>query len=119
MGAIKVFGIAEPVILVVSLFYKQKIVLAKSFFDNSNPQNGRILKCSIKTESAIYHISNRYANNSGVERKRLFESFHNFFGNFTDDSVDHYNILVGDFNCTLDKTIDRNPSHNRDDIGTN
>ncbi|CAC5398052.1 unnamed protein product [Mytilus coruscus] len=34
-----------------------------------------------------------------------------------DDSVDHYNILVGDFNCTLDKT-NRNPSHSRDDIGT-
>ncbi|CAC5367126.1 E3.1.11.2 [Mytilus coruscus] len=87
-------------------------------FDNTSSQNGRIIKCSIKTESAIYHISNIYANNSGIERKRLFESFHNFFGNFTDDSVDHYNILVGDFNCTLDKTIDRNPSHSRDDIGT-
>ncbi|CAC5422680.1 E3.1.11.2 [Mytilus coruscus] len=90
----------------------------EAVFDNSNPQNGRIIKCSIKTESAIYHISNIYANNSGIERKRLFESFHNFFGNFTDDSVDHYNILVGDFNCTLDKINDRNPSYTRDDIGT-
>ncbi|CAC5383636.1 E3.1.11.2 [Mytilus coruscus] len=87
-------------------------------FDNTSSKNGRIIKCSIKTESAIYHISNIYANNSGIERKQLFESFHNFFGNFTDDSVDHYNILVGDFNCTLDKTIDRNPSHSLDDIGT-
>ncbi|CAC5387703.1 unnamed protein product [Mytilus coruscus] len=87
-------------------------------FDNTSSQNGRIIKCCIKTESAIYHISNIYANNSGIERKRLFESFHNYFDNFTDDSVDHYNILVGDFNCTLDKTIDRNPSHSRDDIGT-
>ena len=97
------------------------ILFGKNFCENvsitnDNP-NGRVIRCDIKLDNALYHISNVYAPNNGLERKQFFESFHNLMGNFGDDSVDHYNIIVGDFNCALDKRLDRSPAHKSDDIG--
>lgn len=70
MGALKVFIIAEPVIIELSLFDKPEIVMARLCFDNTNSPNGRMITCSIKKENAIY-ISNIDAYNSDLERKQL------------------------------------------------
>ncbi|CAC5390076.1 unnamed protein product [Mytilus coruscus] len=37
---------------------------------------------------------------------------------YDDDSVEHFSVLLGDFNCTLDKKLDRVPSHQNNDFGT-
>ena len=38
---------------------------------------------------------------------------------YSDDGTDHYNIFLGDFNCALDRKLDRSPSHQNDDTGLN
>ncbi|CAC5423972.1 unnamed protein product [Mytilus coruscus] len=72
-------------------------------------------KCSFCNKNG--HVRNDCAD---FKHHAMIKSYGNYASEILeDDSVDHYNILVGDFNCTLDKkTIDRNPSHSRDDIGT-
>ena len=58
-----------------------------------------------------------YAPNLCSDRKQFFDSFQNISYNHGDDSIYHYNIVLGDFNCILDKKIDRYPNRRTDDIG--
>ena len=99
----------------VAILFGQKFS-EKVSFTNDNP-NRRMIKCDIKLDNAIYHISNVYAPNNEHDRKQFFESFHSLLGKFNDDSAEHYNIIVEDFNCALDKKIDRSPVHKSDDTG--
>ena len=43
----------------------------------------------------------------------------NSIGNQIDDSSQHYEIILGDFNCVLDKKLDRCPPHRTEDNGLN
>ena len=65
----------------------------------------------------MFHISNIYAPNLYSYRKQFFDSFQNISYNHEDDSIYHYNIVVGDFNSILDKKIYRYPNRRTDDIG--
>ena len=58
-----------------------------------------------------------YAPNLCSDRKQFFDSFQNISYNHEDDSIYHYNIVLGDFNCILEKKIDRYPNRRTDDIG--
>ena len=79
---------------------------------------GRVIKCVIKTENAFYHITNVYAHNNSIDKKNFFTSLSNQRdNNIFDDSVEHYYIHLGDFNCAMEKRIDRSPSHQNDDLG--
>lgn len=53
------------------------------------------------------------------QKKKLFESLQKSIGNQNDDSLQHYEIILGDFNCVLDKTIDKCPPHRTEDSGLN
>ena len=97
------------------------ILLSENFpanykFHVRNENKSREINLEISTETAIYHFTNVYAPNNGTERKHFFNSLHNSF-EFSDDSIDHYNLVLGDFNCCLDKKLDRSPPHTSDDTG--
>ena len=64
---------------------------------------GRVMKCEIKTETALFHFSNIYAPNITIDREKRFDSLLNSIGNHNDDSLQHYELFLGDFNCVLDK----------------
>ena len=75
---------------------------------------GRIISFEIHTSEIRLLFKCIYSPNDGGDRKRFFESL----------SIDEweeggpvYSVICGDFNCALDKTIDRHPSHSRNDIG--
>ena len=97
------------------------ILLSKHFaFDinfNFSDKTGRLLTCEINTENAVFHIFNIYAPNLCSDRKQFFDSFQNISYNHEDDSIYHYNIVLGDFNCILDRKIDRYPNRRTDEIG--
>ena len=97
------------------------ILLSKHFaFDinfNLSDKTGRLLTCEINTENAVFHSFNIYAPNLCSDRKQFFVSFQNISYNHEDDSIYHYNIVLGDFNCILDKKIDIYPNRRTDDIG--
>jgi hypothetical protein len=61
----------------------------------------RVMKCEIKTETDIFQISNNYAPNIPTDRENLLESLLISIRNQNDDSVQHYEIILGDFNCVL------------------
>ena len=65
----------------------------------------------------MFHIFNIYAPNLCSDRKQFFDSFQNISYNHEDDSIYHYNIVLGDFNCILDEKIDRYPNRRTDNIG--
>lgn len=83
------------------------ILLSKHFSCDINfnfsDKTGRLLTCEINTENAVFHIFNIYAPNLCSDRKQFFDSFQNISYNHEDDSIYHYNIVLGDFNCILDK----------------
>ncbi|CAC5413899.1 E3.1.11.2 [Mytilus coruscus] len=84
-----------------------------SMIDN----NGRIQIGEIKTNTAVYHIIYLYTPNTGSDRKHFFENLKNLNDLYADDSTDHYNVFLGDFNCALDRKLDRAPSHQNEDTG--
>ena len=45
------------------------------------------------------------------------DSFQSITNNHEDDSIYHYNIVLGDFNCILNKKVDKYPTRRTDDIG--
>ena len=97
------------------------ILLSKHFaFDinfNFSDKTGRLLTCEINTENVVFHIFNIYAPDLCSDRKQFFDSFQNISYNHEDDSIYHYNIGLGDFNCILDKKIHRYHNRRTDDIG--
>ncbi|CAC5412131.1 E3.1.11.2 [Mytilus coruscus] len=97
------------------------ILLRKDFthcFDVSMiDNNGRIQIGEIKINTAVYHIINLYTPNNGSDRKHFFENVKNLNDLYADDSTDHYNVFLGDFNCALDRRLDRAPSHQNEDTG--
>jgi hypothetical protein len=67
----------------------------------------------------FFQISNIYAPNIPTDQKNLFEALLKSIGNHNDDSLQHYEIILGDFNCVLDKKLDRCPPHRTEDNGLN
>ena len=55
-----------------------------------------------------------YSPNDGTDRKLFFKSL--LFEESEDENY-IYNFICGDYNCALDKNIDRHPIHARDDVG--
>jgi exonuclease III len=70
-------------------------------FDFSR-KTGRLLKYEMNTDNAVFLIFNIYALNICSDRKQFVDSFQNISYNHEDDSIDHYNIVLWDFNCILD-----------------
>ena len=54
-----------------------------------------------------------------MTENKLFDSLLNSIGNHNDDSLQHYEIILGDFHCVLDKQLDACPPHRTDDNGLN
>jgi hypothetical protein len=57
----------------------------------------------MNTDNAVFLIFNIYALNICSDRKQFVDSFQNISYNHEDDSIDHYNIVLCDFNCILDR----------------
>ncbi|CAC5418333.1 E3.1.11.2 [Mytilus coruscus] len=97
-------------------------LLQNKFSENvtfiNHDDNGRCQMCDLKRDNVVYHIVNVYTPNNGSDRKTFYENLHNLSKMYDDDSVEHYTVLLGDFNCTLDKKLDRLPSHQYNDVGT-
>jgi hypothetical protein len=75
----------------------------------SSDDFGRILSCETYIITNVY-----YPNDSGV--RKTFIGDIDPYG--TDGSLtEKIHIFTGDFNCVLDKEIDRYPSRNNDDTG--
>jgi exonuclease III len=64
----------------------------------SNDTIGRV-KCEIKTETALF----LYFQYLRPDQNIFFDSLLNSIGNHNDDSLQHYELFSGDFNCVLDK----------------
>ena len=47
----------------------------------------------------------------------FWDSFQSITNNHEDDSIYHYNIVLGDFNCILNKKVDRYQTQRTDNIG--
>jgi hypothetical protein len=73
-------------------------------------------KCFILVSNTLLHKPFEHKIKS-IRGKQFFDSFQNISYNHEDDSIYHYNIVLGDFNCILDKKIDRYPNRRTDDIG--
>ena len=81
----------------------------------SSDDFGRILSCELKYENKTYIITNVYCPNDSGVRKTFIRDIDPYV---TDGSLtEKMHILTGDFNCVLDKEIDRYPSRNYDDTG--
>ena len=77
----------------------------------SRDGSGRKLAISIKfSEKTYLKVYNIYCPNGAAERKE-------FIRNSVSVDSDEKNCIVGDFNCTLSKTLDRRPIPIRPDIG--
>jgi exonuclease III len=77
-------------------------------------QNGRYLQCEFKIDTdEIFRITNVYVPNIPSDRKRFLEELN------IDNDEHILNLVVGDFNCTLNTNLDRKPIPLRDDIGKN
>ena len=64
---------------------------------------GRLLIVKAEIEGSVFCFANIYAPNRGTERVGFFALLESEVGNYQHD---HF-IFGGDFNCTLDFTIDR------------
>lgn len=81
---------------------------------NNTDQNGRHIQCEFKIDTdEIFRITNVYVPNIPSDRKRFLEELN------IDNDENILNLVVGDFNCTLNKNLDRKPIPLRDDIGKN
>ncbi|KAI4883755.1 hypothetical protein NFI96_007667 [Prochilodus magdalenae] len=67
-------------------------------------EQGRILLISSRIRSTEFLFVNVYAHNNGGERARLFLTLQTALQRVTDDPVV---VMGGDWNCTLDPTVDR------------
>ena len=64
---------------------------------------GRFLIVRAEIESSVFCFVNIYAPNQGAERVGFFNTLKNELKNYHQDHL----IIGGDFNCTLDFTVDR------------
>ena len=97
-----------------------EILLSKKFKENveffSQDNSGRILRSTLKINDSTFYISNIYAPNNGKERKSFFNAINDTLFKYTDDSDKNYSLILGDFNCAIQKNLDRNPPQQLDDI---
>ena len=73
------------------------------FFSQDN--SGRILRSTLKINDSTLYISNIYAPNNGKERKSFFNAISDTLFKYTDDSDKNYNLILGDFNCAIQKNF--------------
>ena len=72
--------------------------------------------CTLKINDSTFYISNIYAPNNGRESKSFFNAINDPLFEYTDDSDKNYSLILGDFNCTIQKDLDRNPPQQLADI---
>ena len=96
------------------------ILLGKKFKENveffSQDNSDRILRSTLKINDSTFYISNIYASNNGKERKSFFNAINDTLFKYTDDSDNNYSLILGDFNCAIQKNLDRNPPQQLYDI---
>ena len=68
---------------------------------------GRILHIEFESDKKIYHVINMYASPDKVERIDNFHTLDKFLCEINKGSI----ILCGDFNVTLDPSLDRSGDH--------
>ena len=83
------------------------VLFKEGFKYNVNVNNTD--QCEFKIE--IFRITNVYVPNIPSDRKCFLEELN------IDNDENILNLVVGDFNCTLNKNLDRKPIPLRDDIG--
>ena len=57
-----------------------------------------------------------YAPNNGRERKSFFNAINDPLFEYTDDYDKNYSLILGDFNCAIQKNLDRNHPQQLADI---
>lgn len=102
-------GSSESRGVAILLSSKLNLPITEMYRDNV----GRLLKVKISSGDFKIILQNIYAPNDGVDRKLYFDSLR-----IRNERDDEYCCILGDFNCTLDKNMDRNPTPQRNDIGT-
>ena len=70
----------------------------------------------LKINDSTFYISNIYPPNNGKERKSFFNAINDTLFKYTDDSDKNYSLILDDFNCAIQKNLDRNPPQQLDDI---
>jgi len=74
---------------------------------------------NFNTDNGVFILAFKciYSPSDGIDRKLFFKSL--LFEESEDESYIYilYNVICGDYNCALDKNIDRHPIHARDDVG--
>ena len=81
----------------------------------SSDDFGRILSYELKYENKTYIITNVYCPNDSGVRQTFIRDIDPYAADGSLNEKMH--ILTGDFNCVLDKEIDRYPYRNYDDTG--
>lgn len=74
-----------------------------SILSKKSDNQGRLAIVKIKICDTLIQLVNLYAPNNPTERKQFFADLKQM----ADESC--MNIFAGDFNCVLDKTLDRHP----------
>lgn len=69
-------------------------------------ERGRVLAVQAIINGFVFVFINIYAPNTGAERIQIFKKLHEFLKQNCDENV--WLILGGDWNCTVDFTLDRN-----------
>jgi hypothetical protein len=76
------------------------------------------MKCEIINGNGSFsHF--QYLRPEYTNRNKLLNSLLNSIINCNDDSLQHYEIIVGAFNCGMDKQLDRCPPHRTEDTWLN
>ena len=91
------------------------ILLSETFqydvIETGRDNCGRQISCAVKVSNKSLNILNIYAPNTGTDKKI-------FFNESIRVNTEENNVVLGDFNCTLIKNLDRKPVPNHDDVGT-
>ncbi len=69
-------------------------------------ERGRVLAVQAIINGFVFVFINIYAPNTGAERIQIYKKLHEFLKQNCDENV--WLILGGDWNCTVDFTLDRN-----------
>ena len=77
-------------------------------------QNGRVINFNI--DNGVFKLAFKciYSPNDGIDRKLFFKSL---LFEESKYEIYIYNVICGDYNCVLDKNINRDSIHSRDDAG--
>lgn len=75
--------------------------------------DGRVSNVEIEMEGETYGVINIYTPNAAKDKVAFLTWLKNYINKKNEQNL----IVLGDFNCTLDKSVDRYPINQNEDIG--